>query len=147
MSADDPRAQLIPQRKLARDLRVLIDPRLDLERAEHQLVLGKVVGDQLAVVRRVAAGREPSDHVLPLRGRHRQHQEQLGPRLAGQAHDDVVGDHRRGLAAGLARKLPEILAIVENLGAVHVVGAVHLRLDQEQVFRIADVLLQFLRHG
>ena len=35
----------IPQRDLLRDLRVLIDQRLDLERAIHQLVLRELVDD------------------------------------------------------------------------------------------------------
>jgi hypothetical protein len=87
-------------------------------------------------MRPVAASREPRDYVLPLRRHHRQHEEKLRLRLAGQAHDDVVGDHRGGLPARLARKLSKIFAIVENLGAVHVVRPEHLSLDQEQVLRV-----------
>ena len=48
---------------------------------------------------------------------------------------------------GLARELPEILAIVEHLGRVHVIGAVELRLDEEEILGVADVLLQIGRHG
>ena len=118
-----------------------------------QLVLGKLVDDQLAVVGRIAARRQPGDHVLALARHHRQHEDELGPRLAGQPHDHVVGRHRRagGIAAieagRCARELPEILAIIEHLRRVHMVGAVELRLDQEEIFGVADMLLQVLRHG
>jgi hypothetical protein len=47
----------------------------------------------------------------------------------------------------LAWELPEIFAVIEDLGAFHVVRPVHLRLDEEQVLRVANMLLQVLRHG
>src|SRR5271169_3666821 len=53
------RAHLIPQRELLRDLRILIDPRLDLKRPVDELVLGKLVDDQFTVVGRIATRREP----------------------------------------------------------------------------------------
>ncbi len=69
-------------------------------------------------------------------------------RLPRQPHDDVIGRHHCGAAAArLARELPEILAIIENVGRLHVVRLIQPRLDQEQVLRIADVLLQVWRHG
>src|ERR1700737_718517 len=49
-AAYHPRAHLIPQRELLRYLRVLVDPRLDLERPVDKLLLGELVDDQLAVV-------------------------------------------------------------------------------------------------
>ena len=57
------------------------------------------------------------------------------------AHAEAVA------VGGLARELPEILAIVENLRRVHVIGAVELRLDEEEILGVADVLLQVGRHG
>ena len=74
-------------------------------------------------------------------------------RFTRKAHHDVVRRHRPS-AAGvqlvggdwLARKLPKILAIVEYLRHVHVVGAVLERLNLEQVLGVADVLLKIGRH-
>jgi len=147
-TADHPRAHLIPQRDLLRYLGTLVDPRFDLERSVDELLLGKLVDDQLAVVGRVAARGEPRDHVVAAAGHHRKHEEELGLRLAGQPHDDVVGGHRCNAAAPrLPRELPEILAVIENVGRLHMVGLIELRLNQKQVLRIANVLLQVRGHS
>src|SRR5216684_553335 len=68
----DVRALLIPQRQLTRELRILIDARLDLQRTVDESRLRKVVHDRLAVMRLVAAARDPSDQVVAIRGRERQ---------------------------------------------------------------------------
>ena len=47
----------------------------------------------------------------------------------------------------LARKLPEILAVIEHVGRLHVVGLVEPRLNQEEVLRITNVPLQVRPHG
>ena len=73
ISADDPRAHLVPEGDLLRDLGVLVDARLDLERPVDELVLGELVDDQLAVIGRVAARGQPGDHVLALARHHGQH--------------------------------------------------------------------------
>src|SRR5204863_3899717 len=67
--APDVRALLIPQRQLARELRVLIDSRLDLQRSVNQFRLGKVVDHRGAVLRAVAASRNPANQVIPVGGR------------------------------------------------------------------------------
>src|SRR3979490_3084135 len=77
-TAYHPRAHLIPQRELLRDLRILIDPRLDLKRPVDELILRKLVDDQLAVVGRVAARSEPRDHVVTAARYHGKHEEELG---------------------------------------------------------------------
>ena len=65
---------------------------------------------------------------------HGKHEEELSLRLPGQPHDDVVGGHRGcTVAVRLTWELPEILAVVENVGRLHVVGLINLRLDQEEV--------------
>src|SRR3982074_161567 len=63
-TAYHPRAHLIPQRELLRNLRILIDPRLDLEWPVDELLLGELVDDQFAVVGRVAPRSEPRNHVV-----------------------------------------------------------------------------------
>jgi len=152
MAADDARTHLVPQRNLLGDLCILLDARLDLERPVDQLVLRESVDDQFAVVRWIATRRQPRDHVLAPAGHHRQHEDKFGARLRGQPYDHVVRRHRHAggaprLDVGLiARELPEILAVIEDLRRFHVVGAVGLRLNQEQILRVADVLLQVLRH-
>ena len=45
-----------------------------------------------------------------------------------------------------ARGLPEIFAVIEDFGGVHVVRLVHLRLEEEEVLRVAHMPLQLLRH-
>ena len=52
--ADNPRSHLVPEGELLRYRGVLIDASLDLERAVDELFLWELVGDQLAVMRRVA---------------------------------------------------------------------------------------------
>ena len=147
VAADHARSQLVPERKLLRNVGILIDASLDLKRPVDELVLGELVDNQLSVVRRIAARCEPCDHILSLARHHWQHEKEFGLRFAGQAHDDVVGHHHRVLPAlRLARELPEVFAIVEHLRAVHVVGAIHLRLNAKQVLRVANVLLQIRRH-
>src|ERR1035441_6916088 len=76
------RTHLIPQRELLRDLRILIDPRLDLKRPVDELVFGELVDDQFAVVGRVAARSEPRYHVVAAARYHGKHEEELVPRLA-----------------------------------------------------------------
>src|SRR6185295_15394636 len=105
-TAYHPRAHLIPQRDLLRYIGALIDPRFDLERPVDELLLGKLVDNQLAVVGRVATRGEPRDHIVAAAWHHGKHEEKLGLRLAGQSHDDVIWGHRRDAAAArLARKL------------------------------------------
>src|ERR1700752_5235962 len=97
-TAYHPRTHLIPQRDLLRYFGTLIDPRFDLEWSIDELLLGKLVDDQLAIVGRVAARGEPRDHVVAAAWHHRKHEEELGLRLAGQPHDDVIGGHHRNAA-------------------------------------------------
>ena len=84
-AADHPRAHLVPQRELLGDFGILIDPCLDLERPVDELLLRKLVDNQLAVVGRIAARGEPRDHVVAAARHHREHDEELGlsaPRAA-----------------------------------------------------------------
>ena len=65
--------------------------------------------------------------------------------LARQAHDHVIGSHHGSTAVrGLAGKLPEILPIIKYLGSFHVVGPVCVRLDEEEILRVAHMPLQVL---
>src|SRR4029079_27705 len=113
-TAYHPRAHLIPQRDLLGDLCALIDACFYLEWSIDELLLGKLVDDQLAVVGCVTTRSEPRDHIVAVARHHGEHEEELGLRLAGQPHDDVIRCHRcNAAAAWLARELPEILAIIE----------------------------------
>src|SRR5256885_16062662 len=62
-TAYHPRSHLIPQRDLLRYLGTLIDPRFDLEWSIDELLLGKLVDDQLPVVGPSAPRGGPPDHV------------------------------------------------------------------------------------
>src|SRR5260370_22346469 len=81
-TAYHPRAHLIPQRELLRDLRILIDPRLDLKRPVDELLLWEFVDDQFAVVGRVATRREPRYHVVTAARHPRKHWGELRLPLA-----------------------------------------------------------------
>src|SRR5258708_9228221 len=108
-TAYHPRAHLIPQRDLLRYLGALIDPRFDLEWSIDELLLGKLVDDQLAVVGRVAARGEPRDHVVAAATHPRKHEEELGLRLAGPPPAGVGRSPPcYAAAAPLAGEPPEI---------------------------------------
>ena len=66
ISPNDARAALVPQRKLLRNERVLINHGFDLDRSEHQALLGQLVDDEFAVIREVVTRGHPSDHVGPI---------------------------------------------------------------------------------
>ena len=132
---------------MLRYLGSLVDPCFDLERPVDEPLLGKLVDNQLAVVGRIATRSEPRDHIVAAARHHWEHEKELGLRLTGQPHDDVVRGHRcNAVAARLPRELPEVLAVIENLGGLHVVGLIEPRLNQKEVLRIANVLLKVRRH-
>src|SRR4029077_14517435 len=85
---------------------------------------------------------------------HGEHEKELCACLSRQAHVDVVGRHPTNAAAPepadaslLPWELPQIFAVVEHFRNVHVIGLIHLRLDEEEILRIADVLLEIRWHG
>ena len=88
-------------------------------------------------MRHITAGGNPANQVVPVRRRERQDFDELRFGLARQRHQHEVRLHRlRGLfaligLADLARDGPEVLAVVEHLGCVHVVqtvlGRLHLQ--------------------
>src|SRR5262249_4972821 len=47
---NNPRTHLVPQRQLLGDFRILIDQRFNLERTVDELIFGKLINNQLAVV-------------------------------------------------------------------------------------------------
>ena len=129
---DHLRALLAPERALGADLRVLVDGRLDLAGAEHRVALGEDVVERLAVVRHVGAGAEPGDHVLAAVRHERQHEQELLLGGARQLHDHVVGLHAaRAGERHVVGDRPLVALVVEDVGAVHVVGGVHLGLHVE----------------
>src|SRR5262249_23970186 len=147
VSADHPRAHLVPQRELLGDFRTLINQRFDLEWTVDELVFGKLIDNQLAVVGRIAARSKPRYHVVAAARHHGEHEEELGVPLARQPHDDVIGSHQGCTAAPwFARELPEILSVIKNVSRLHVISLIDLRLNQEEVLGIANVLLQVRRH-
>src|SRR4249919_1618605 len=93
-TAYHPRAHLIPQRDLLGYLGALIDPCFDLEWSIDELLLGKLVDDQLAVVGCITTRSEPRDHIVAVARHHGEHEKELGLRLTWQPHDDVIRGHR-----------------------------------------------------
>ena len=115
-------AALVPERDLARDLRVLIHAIHDLCRAEHEALPRKAIHDELAVIRAVVSHHHPRGEVVLLTGREGPHEDVLALRLTGQPHDDV--SHERLTAArALAlhdRDLPLIFPSIERSRIRHV---------------------------
>ena len=70
-----------------------------------ELLLGKLVDNQLAVVGRVAARGKPRDHIVAAARHHREHEKELGLRLPGQPHDDAIRLQGKTRAAQAARVL------------------------------------------
>src|SRR5260370_41118241 len=101
-----------------------MNTRFDLERSVNELFLGKLVDDQLAVVRWIAARCEPCDHVVAAARHHGDHDKELRLCFSGQPHDAVVWNHRGGAAVAerLAWELPKIRAVVEKVGRLLVGG-------------------------
>ncbi len=72
---------------------------------------------------------------------------------AGELHEDEVGLHGHdglvavGVGAVFGGDGPEVFAVEEDLGVGHVVEAVDLRLQGEDVFGVADVAAEVRGHG
>src|SRR5262249_25424105 len=71
------RSLLVPQRELAGELRVLIDPRLHLERSVDELGLREIEDQRGAVMPTVAASGDPANQVVTVRRRERQDLDEL----------------------------------------------------------------------
>ena len=131
---------MVPQRILLRDFRILVDTRLNLVGAVKEFVLGEGELEEMAVVVTVAARGQPCDHVIASLRHHRQHQDVLGFFFARQAHDHVIGLHLRGLIGViLLGEIPQVFSIVKDRRVLHVVGAIRIGLDQEEILGIADM--------
>jgi hypothetical protein len=78
VAAHDVASPLSPERELLRDLRVLVDHRLDLLRARDLLVTPELVEDPLAVVRRIVPHDVERGHVLTSARHERHHRQELG---------------------------------------------------------------------
>ena len=91
VTSDDARSGLVPERELGGDRRLRVDAALDLGWSKYEQVLWILVDQQVPVVRLIASGREPANHVLPVAGNERHHEQELGVRLPWQPHDDVIG--------------------------------------------------------
>ena len=132
-------------------LEVLVDPRLHLAGAIDLRSSGEAEGDHLPIVGLVHARGQPGHHPGLVRRRPRceRHDEhELRPLLTGELHDDVVGRHRPGVAKELLkRNIPLVRLVVELVGVLHMILEVHLRLNGEEVFRVAEVVLKERRHG
>ena len=65
-----------------------------------------------------------------------------------QLHDGVVGRHRRSGATRRAlRHAPQVFLVVEDARVCHVEQRILGGLNGKELFRIADVRAQVLRHG
>ena len=140
---------LVPERELLADDRILVDPRLDLRRSEDRRVARG--SDRPACRRNWAASMRAATQAIMFESAHRHHrleQEELGLRLAGHPHDDVVGLGREGLLARLAgRHGPQVVALEEALRVGDVVAAEHPGLDVEQLLGDPQVGQEPLGHG
>ena len=87
----------------------------------------------------VVAGHHPGGKVVLQARRERQHEDELGLRLLGQAHDRVIRLHAR-VADHWHR--PLVLLVIEGVHVAHVVGGIHLRLHVEEVDRMAKMRAQ-----
>ena len=96
---------------------------------------------------RIVAGGNPGHHIVPV-GRHKGLDQQIFCfRLTRQPEQHVVRFHGLlCLIKHLDRNGPQIFPVIEDLDVGHVVGQVLEGLNLKQIFRVADVDKQRLRH-
>ena len=143
------RALLVPQRQVLGNVLVLIDARLDLHRAVHQLLFRELVKNQVAQVIAVASRGHPTDQIVLAPRSERKNQQKLRRFLPGQSGHDVSGLHGFGLrrlAEQVMRDIPDVFLVVKHLRVVHVKCPVGLGLRLKQGFGIAGVAAQVGRH-
>jgi hypothetical protein len=144
---NDLRTMLIPKREITGESAVRADPQFHLCRAVDESSFGKAESHHFPVIVAVGEAREPSRHLVLARDRQGQHEQKFRPLGTGKLSRHVIGQHR-DLAASIkfVRDFPAILAIVEGSRVGHMVSAVHLGLHREDIFRIADMPAQIVRH-
>src|SRR5688572_22496012 len=90
LAAQHFRAALVPQRDLARDLGVLVDPVRDLVRTEHETLPREAIDRELAEVWAVVPRHHPRREVVLLPRRERTHEDELRLALTRQPHHHVA---------------------------------------------------------
>src|SRR5262249_36120772 len=88
------RSRLIPERQLARELSVLVDPGFHLKWSVHPTSLREVVGNSASVMLTVAAASDPIAHVVPVCRRERQDVDELHASLVRKSHQEKSRLHR-----------------------------------------------------
>src|SRR5262249_32074988 len=121
MAAQNSRALLVPQRKLRRKLRVLIDARLNLQWTIDQPRLREVVDQQPSVILAITAPGHPADQVVSIgRSEGEDEHKLVLLRLTRQLHQHVIRIDRRGLLLSflvegeLLRDAPDVFALEKD---------------------------------
>ena len=119
---------------------MLIDPGFNLHGTVHQLFLGQFINDEVAIVRKIAPGRQPADHVVLFRRCIGKHQEKLLLIGFRKLYDNIIRLHLLPVVAvNLIRRFPEVFLIVKHLDVLHVVPGIGLHLDIKLVDGVAQV--------
>ena len=141
-------ALLVPKRQLAGKLCILVDARFYLQRSIYEAGLGEVIDDRRAIMSTVAAPGNPADKVVAVRRSEGQDVDVLHAGLAGQLHQHEVGSNwlrgslRLVVDTAFGCESPQIFAVVEHLGIGHVIQAIDLSLQLQQLLRVAHMLVQ-----
>src|SRR5665213_4155525 len=88
------RSLLVPQSKLTRELRVLVDARLYLLRAIDQSCLREIVDHGISVIRTVTTSRDPANQIIAIGWGEGENFNELFVCSAGKPHEHEVRLHR-----------------------------------------------------
>ena len=88
---------------------------------------------------RIAPGRQPGAHIIALVWREEEEENKFFFRLTRKARDGVKRFHFPFRTLNGLSYAEQILFIVKDLRIFHVISRVQVRLDSEQILRIADV--------
>ena len=119
---------------------MLIDPGFNLHGTVYQLLLGQLINDEIAVVRQITAGCQPTDHVVLFGRCIGKHEEKFLLILLRKLDNNIIRLHHLPVATvNFIRRLPEIFLIVKHLNVLHMVPGVGLYLDFKFIGWIAEV--------
>src|SRR6185437_4739153 len=147
-AANYPGSTLVPERKLLRDRRTLVDTRLNLFRAVDQFFFRESENEDLSVIGSVATRRDPGNHVVLPRGRKRNHQNEfLALPHLGQFHDGVIRTHGRRCPVYRPRgHAPQVFLAIEDAWVRHVIHSVLSCLNSKKILGVTDVRPKVRRH-
>ncbi len=127
--ADHIGSTLTPEGELAGEVTVLINFCLHLLCTQNTLILGKLVGNKLPVVFRVACSGDPSNQDLPVFWGIGHHNYKLSLIGAGSFPHHVVGLYILYIVIVLlSSRYPQVLLVIEHIRIGHVVFCIDLPL-------------------